>query len=105
MSVMMMMRMMSSYEHNEHKKAAKSSAFILRVYYLSAPAEATSFCCSPESRTQMIPRASIKLQHKRIDDCETEAVMKLGFIFSSPQRLLTPKLAVMFTGSLLQEQE
>lgn len=42
----------------------------------------------------MIPCASIKLQHKRIDDCE--AMMKLGFIFSSPQRPVTPKLASLF---------
>lgn len=58
----------------------------------SGPVEATSFHCSPKIRMQMIPRGSIKLQHKRIDDCETEAMMKPGFIFSSPQRPVTPKL-------------
>lgn len=57
--------------------------------------------CSAKMRMQMIPRVSIKLLHKRIDDCETEAMMKQGFIFSSPQGPDTPEVIVSSLSCLL----
>lgn len=93
------------YGHNEHTKRTYIPSVIFCGWFpgcevpcwgnLSAPAEATSFHSSPKIRMQMIPRASIKLRHKRIDDCETEAMMK-RFIFSSPRRQVTLKSASLF---------
>lgn len=92
------------YENNECRKVNNFSALCFRGVccrgHLSASAEATSFHCLPKIRMQTIPCASIKLRHKRIDDCET-GDDETGFYFQLSPEAGYSQVAVSILSCLL----